>query len=68
MSHPAIDTLPPIHPGEFLSDELEALSMSARKFAVHIGVPANAVTAVLNGERGITPTQPSPIEGEGLKG
>jgi addiction module HigA family antidote len=28
--------------------------MSARKLAKHIGVPANAVTAILNGRRGIS--------------
>lgn len=54
MPYPAIDNLPPVHPGEILKDELEALSMSARKFAGHIRVPANAVTAILNGERGVT--------------
>lgn len=54
MTIPAIDNLPPIHPGELLRDELETLAMSARKFADHIGVPANAVTAILNGDRGIS--------------
>jgi addiction module HigA family antidote len=54
MSYAAIDNLPPIHPGEILKDELEALSMSARKFAEHIRVPPNAVTAILNCERGVT--------------
>lgn len=54
MTYPAIDNLPPVHPGEILRDELEALSMSARKFADHIRVPPNAVTAILNGQRGIT--------------
>lgn len=50
----AIDNLPPIHPGSFLRDELDALSISARRFADHIHVPPNAVTAILNGDRGIT--------------
>ena len=54
MTYPAIDNLPPIHPGEILRDELEVLHYSARKFAEHIGVPANAVTAIMNGERGIS--------------
>lgn len=49
-----IDNLPPIHPGQFLRDELEALAMSARKFAAHIGVPHNAVTGIMNGKRSIT--------------
>jgi addiction module HigA family antidote len=53
MAHP-VDNLPPIHPGEFLRDELEALGLSARKFAEHIYVPHNAVTGIMNGERSIT--------------
>ncbi len=36
MPYTAIDNLPPVHPGEILKDELEALNMSARKFAEHI--------------------------------
>jgi len=54
MAYPATDNLPPIHPGEILRDELEALGLSARKFAEHIKVPPNAVTEILTGERGIT--------------
>lgn len=54
MSYLAIDKLPPVHPGEILRDELEALNLSARKFADHIGVPPNAVTGLLNGDRGVS--------------
>lgn len=54
MTYPAIDNLPPVHPGEILKDELEALTMSARRFATHIQVPPNAVTAILNGDRNIS--------------
>lgn len=54
MSIPAIDNLPPIHPGEILKDDLEALGLSARRFADHIHVPPNAVTAILNGTRAVT--------------
>ena len=54
MTYPAIDNLPPVHPGQFLRDELDTLGMSARKFADRIGVPPNAVTAILNGTRGIS--------------
>jgi addiction module HigA family antidote len=50
----AIDNLPPIHPGEILRDDLESLELSARRFADHIHVPHNAVTAILNGQRSIT--------------
>lgn len=37
-----------------LRDELEALGLSARKFADHLHVPPNAVTGILNGDRGIS--------------
>lgn len=53
MTQP-IDHLPPIHPGDFLRDELEALGLSARRFAEHIHVPHNAVTGIMNGERSVT--------------
>ena len=53
MAYP-IDNLPPVHPGSFLRDELEALDVSARKFAAHIHVPHNAVTGIMNGERSIS--------------
>jgi addiction module HigA family antidote len=54
MTFEATDGLPPIHPGEILKDELDALGLSARRFAEHIGSPANAVTGILNGTRGIS--------------
>lgn len=44
----------PVHPGEVLRDELEELDMSARAFAEALDVPANRITAVLNGQRGIS--------------
>jgi addiction module HigA family antidote len=53
MAYP-IDNLPAIHPGSFLRDELEALGVSARKFAAHIHVPHNAITGIMNGERAIS--------------
>ena len=42
-----------IHPGEHLAEELEALDMSASELAREIDVPANRVTQILNGTRGI---------------
>jgi antitoxin HigA-1 len=53
MAHP-VDRLPPIHPGEFLRDELVALGLSARKFAEHIYMAHGAVTQIMNGERRIS--------------
>ena len=44
----------PVHPGEVLREELEALEMSASALANALDVPANRVTAILNGQRGIT--------------
>lgn len=44
----------PVHPGEVLRDELEELEMSARALAEELSVPNNRVTAILNGQRGIS--------------
>jgi addiction module HigA family antidote len=49
-----VNNLPPIHPGRFPRDELEALNLSARKFALRIHTPHNAVTGIMNGDRNIT--------------
>src|SRR6266852_1374221 len=54
MAYQAKDNLPAVHPGEILADELQALGLSARKFAAHIDVPPNAVTAIMHGDRSIT--------------
>ena len=53
MSTP-INKLPPIHPGEMLREDMEALGLSARALAAAIGVPHNRVAAILRGERAIT--------------
>jgi addiction module HigA family antidote len=44
----------PIHPGEHLAEELEALSMSAAEIARKLEVPTNRITNILNGRRAIT--------------
>ena len=45
----------PIHPGETLREEfLLPLDMSANRLALALRVPANRITAILNGERGLT--------------
>ncbi len=44
----------PIHPGEFLADELEELGMSAAELARIIHVPANRISQILSGKRNIT--------------
>lgn len=44
----------PVHPGEILREEIDELEVSAKAFAEALDVPANRVTAILNGQRGIT--------------
>ena len=44
----------PIHPGEHLALELNELRMSAAELARQIDVPVNRITAIINGERGVT--------------
>jgi antitoxin HigA-1 len=44
----------PIHPGEHLAEELEALGISAAAFARQLDVPTNRITGILNGQRSIT--------------
>lgn len=44
----------PVHPGEILGDELEELGLSANALAKALGVPTNRITAILNGQRGVT--------------
>jgi addiction module HigA family antidote len=45
----------PIHPGEILRQEfLVPLNMSASRLALALHVPANRITAILSGARGVT--------------
>ena len=44
----------PIHPGEFLADELEELGMSAAALARIIQVPPNRVSQIIAGKRNLT--------------
>lgn len=44
----------PVHPGEILRDELEDLGLSANAMAQALDVPANRVSAILKGQRGVT--------------
>ena len=44
----------PVHPGETLHEDLEALGMSAAGLARQINVPVNRITEILNGRRAIT--------------
>ena len=44
----------PVHPGEIMGEELQELGMSANALAKALDVPTNRITAILNGQRGIT--------------
>ena len=44
----------PVHPGEILREELDALGMSAYELANVLAVPPNRITAILKGQRGVT--------------
>lgn len=43
-----------VHPGEQIAVELEELGMSASQLARELDIPANRVTEILRGRRGIT--------------
>lgn len=49
-----INKLRPIHPGQILADELRELGLTARAFAGALKVPHNRISAILNGQRGIS--------------
>lgn len=47
-------TRTPIHPGEILNDELEAVGLSAKRLAEALEVPANRLYQILAGKRNLT--------------
>lgn len=44
----------PVHPGEVLRGELDELGLLANALSMALGVPANRVTMILNGPRGVS--------------
>lgn len=44
----------PIHPGEILADELEAIGLSAKRLADLVRVPPNRLDEILAGKRRMT--------------
>lgn len=44
----------PIHPGKFLADELDALSMTPTELAQALHVPPNRIYQILSGKRAMT--------------
>ena len=44
----------PIHPGEFLADELEEIEVTATELSRQIGVPPNRISQIVHCKRDIT--------------
>jgi addiction module HigA family antidote len=44
----------PIHPGEILADELEAIGLSARQLAALLEVPPNRLYQIIAGKRSLS--------------
>jgi addiction module HigA family antidote len=44
----------PIHPGEFLADELEEIEITATELSRQIDVPPNRISQIVRGKRDIT--------------
>ena len=47
-------SVPAIHPGEHLAEELKEIGMSAAELGHKLDVPTNRITGILNGRRAIT--------------
>lgn len=43
-----------IHPGEYLSEEIEARGISQKELAKLMGRPLNAINEIINGKKAIT--------------
>ena len=44
----------PVHPGEILRDQLDALGLSANALSKALAVPVNRITLFLNRQRGVS--------------
>ena len=51
---PTTTKLPPIHPGEILREDLADEGISINGLAQALRVPANRISLIVNGKRGIT--------------
>jgi len=45
----------PVHPGRILAKEMKARDLSSLALALKLRVPANRISEIVNGKRGITP-------------
>ncbi len=50
----ATNRLRPVHPGEILRDEMDERYLSHSALSQALDIPANRITAILNGQRGVT--------------
>ena len=50
---PPKNRMPPIHPGDILSEELEALDLSAEELDDSLSLPRGTVAAIVRKKRGI---------------
>ncbi len=50
----AANRMPPVHPGEILREEMDERDLSANALAQSLDIPTNRITAILNGQRGVT--------------
>ncbi len=44
----------PIHPGEFLADELEEIGITATELSRRIDVPPNRISTIIHGKRDVS--------------
>ena len=51
---PVTNRMLPVHPGEVLREEMDERDLSASALARALEIPANRITAILNGQRGVT--------------
>jgi addiction module HigA family antidote len=47
-------TLAPVHPGQILAEDLRDAGISMNQLAKALKVPMNRISAIVNGQRGIT--------------
>ena len=45
---------PPVHPGRILALEIDELGLTANALALALRIPANRLTEIINGKRGIS--------------
>ena len=45
----------PIHPGRILAREMKARNLSSHALSLKLRVPANQISEIVSGKRGITP-------------